>query len=171
MDHLLEFFYPEHDEYLLDIVIHILQAWLVVAPPLKFYTVSTVLFYKYGWANVAVTNCISHFSMFVPTKANVKLANVKTGNSQWIGIILCRFPKFSIIYPVGPAYYCPSHPYYNTQQQQQQQQQQLRGALDMSPVFFRKFHNGVGWDEHRKVWHEICDSNIFSSIFTKDHSR
>ena len=35
----------------------------------------------------------------------------KTGHAQWIGIILCRFPNCSIIYPVGPIYYCPGHPF------------------------------------------------------------
>ena len=82
----------------------------MVAPPTKFYTVSTVLFHKDGGANVAVTNCMSHFSMFVPTKATVKLSNGNTGHAQGIGIILCRFPNCSIIYPVGPVYYCPGHP-------------------------------------------------------------
>ena len=81
-----------------------------VAPPTKVYTVSTVLFYKDEGVNVAVTNCMSHFSMFVPTKATVKLANGNTGHAQGIGVILCRFPNCSIIYPVGPVYYCPGHP-------------------------------------------------------------
>ena len=81
--------------------------YLVVAPPTKFYTVSTVLFHKYGGANVSVKNCMSHFSMFVPTNATVKLANGITGHAQGIGIILCLFPNCSIIYPVGPVYYCP----------------------------------------------------------------
>ena len=31
----------------------------------------------------------------------------KTGHAQGIGIILCRFTNCSIIYPVGPVYYCP----------------------------------------------------------------
>ena len=48
--------------------------------------------------------------MFVPTKSTVKLDNGNTGHAQGIGIILCRFPKFSIIIPVGPVYYCPGHP-------------------------------------------------------------
>ena len=47
--------------------------------------------------------------MYVPTKANVKLANGNTVHAQGIGIILCRFPKCSIIYQVGPVYYCPGH--------------------------------------------------------------
>ena len=67
-DNLLDSFYSKHYEYLLDIDLHMLQDLLVVAPPSKFYTVSTVLFHKYGGANVEVTNCMSHFSMFVPTK-------------------------------------------------------------------------------------------------------
>ena len=48
--------------------------------------------------------------MFVPTKVTVKLANGNTGHAQGIGIILCRFPNCSIIYPVGPVYYFPGHP-------------------------------------------------------------
>ena len=48
--------------------------------------------------------------MFVPTKATVKLANGNTGHAQGIGIVLCRFPNFPIIYTVGPVYYCPGHP-------------------------------------------------------------
>ena len=74
------------------------------------YTVSTVLFHKDGGANVAVTNCMSLFSMFVSTKATVKLANGNTGHAQGIGIILCRFSNCSIIYSAGPVYYCPGHP-------------------------------------------------------------
>ena len=68
-----------------------------------------MLFHKYGGANVAVTNFMPHFSMSVPTKATVKLANGNTGHAQGIGIILCRFPKCYIIYPVGRVYYCPGH--------------------------------------------------------------
>ena len=86
-----------------------LQALLVVTPPSKFYTVSNVLFHKDGGANVAVTNCMSHFYMFVPTKSTVKLANGNTVHAQGIGIILFRFPNCSIIYLVRPVYYCPFH--------------------------------------------------------------
>ena len=88
-----------------------LQAWLVVSPPSNFYTYSTVLFHKNGWANFAVTNCMSHFSMFVPTKSTVKLANINTGHAQGIGIILFHFTNCSIIYPVVPVYYCPCYPF------------------------------------------------------------
>ena len=91
MDHLLELFYLEHDEDLLDVNLQMLQAWLVVAPLSKFYTVSTVLFHKYGGENVAVTNCMSQFSMFVPTKATMKLANGNTVHPQGIGIIYVDF--------------------------------------------------------------------------------
>ena len=86
---------------------------MVVASPSKFYTVFTVLFHKYGVANVAVTNCMSHFSIFVPTKATVKSDNGTTGHAQGIGIILCRFPNCSVVYTVRPFYYCPGHPYNN----------------------------------------------------------
>ena len=91
-DHLLEFFHSEHDDNILNVDLQILQAWLVVAPSSKFYTVSTVLFHKDGEANVAVTDNMSHFSMFFPTKDTVKFANENTGHAQRIGIILCRFP-------------------------------------------------------------------------------
>ena len=70
-----------------------LQAWLVVAPTSIFFTVSTLLFHKDGGANDAVTNFMSHFSMFVPTKATIKLANGNTVNAQGIGIILCCSPN------------------------------------------------------------------------------
>ena len=110
MDHLLEFFHSEHDDNLLDVDLQMIQSWLVVAPPKTFYTVSTVLFHKYGGANAAVTNCMSYFSMFVSTKATVKLANGNTGHAQGIGIILCCLPNCSIMYPVVTVYYCPGHP-------------------------------------------------------------
>ena len=69
-----------------------------------------MLFHKYGGANVTVTDCMSHFSMFGPNKNTVKLANGNTGHAEGIGIILCRFPYCLIIYPVGPVYYFPGHP-------------------------------------------------------------
>ena len=48
--------------------------------------------------------------MFVPTKANVKLANGNMAHSQGIGIILCHYPNCTSIYPVVPVYYFPGHP-------------------------------------------------------------
>ena len=69
-----------------------------------------MLFHKYAGENVAVANCMSHFSMFVPTKSNVKLANVNMGHAQVIGIILCHFTNCPIIYPVVPAYHCTGNP-------------------------------------------------------------
>ena len=53
---------------------------------------------------------MSNVSMFVSTKATVKLANGNTGHAQLIGIILCQFPNCSIIYPVGQVEYFPGHP-------------------------------------------------------------
>ena len=82
----------------------------MVAPSSKLNTVSTVLFHKDVGANAAVTNCMSHFFMFVPTKATVKLTNGSMGHAQGIGIILYSFPNCSIIYTVGPVYYCPGRP-------------------------------------------------------------
>ena len=37
MDHLLELFHSEHDEYILYFDLRMLQAWLVVSPPTKLY--------------------------------------------------------------------------------------------------------------------------------------
>ena len=48
--------------------------------------------------------------MFVPTKGTVKLANGNMVHDQGIGIILCHFPKCSIIYTFVPVYYFPGHP-------------------------------------------------------------
>ena len=48
---------------------------------------------------------MSHFYMFVPNKANVKLANRNMGHAQVIEIILCCFNNFPIIYLMGPVYY------------------------------------------------------------------
>ena len=106
----MEIFHSEHDDDILDVELQMLQALLVVAPLSKIYTVYTALFHKYVGANVAVANCISHFSMFIPTKSTVTLSNGKTVHAQVIGIVLCCFPTFSIIYPVGRVYYCPGNP-------------------------------------------------------------
>ena len=108
--HLLELFHSENDDDILDVDLQVLQDWLVVAPISNMYTVATVLFHKYEVFNVAITNCMSQFSMFVPTKATVKLDNGKTLHAQVIEIILCLFPNCSIIYLVGPVYYFPGHP-------------------------------------------------------------
>ena len=82
----------------------------MVAPPSKVYSVSNVLSHKDGGANASLTNCMSQFSMFVPTKATLKLANGNTGHAQEFGIILCRFTNCPIIYPVEPVYYFLGHP-------------------------------------------------------------
>ena len=47
----------------------------MVSPTSNIFTVSTVLFHKYRGENIGVTNFLSLFSMFIPTKAIVKLAN------------------------------------------------------------------------------------------------
>ena len=47
----------------------------------------------------------------MPTKSNVKLANGKMVHSQEIGVVLCCFGKFPIIYLVGPVYYFPARPF------------------------------------------------------------
>ena len=41
----------------------------------------------------------------------------------------------------------------------------------MYRVSISQFQSGLGWDKHRKVWHEICDCSICSFIFMKKHSR
>ena len=45
------------------------------APHSELFTVSTVLFHKYGRENIGVANCLSRFSMSVPDKVKVKLSN------------------------------------------------------------------------------------------------
>ena len=97
MKKFLELFHSEHDGDLLDVNINMLQSWLLVAPPSEFYKFSTVFFHKYGGTNVVVTNCMSNFSMFFPTKDTVKLANGNTVDAQVIGIVLCHFPYCFII--------------------------------------------------------------------------
>ena len=57
-----------------------LQALLMVSPPSKRYTVSTLLFHIYGGSNVAVKDGKSHFYIFVPIKAAVKLDHGNTGH-------------------------------------------------------------------------------------------
>ena len=44
-------------------------------------------------------------------------------------------------------------------------------SLEMYRVSIIQFHSCLGWDKHRKVWHEICDCNIRSNIFMKHHIR
>ena len=82
----------------------------LVAPSSRFHTVSTVLFHKYGGANYGVANFMSHFSMFFPTKVNVKFSNLNTIHSLVIGVILCSFPTCPIIYPMRLFYYCTGRP-------------------------------------------------------------
>ena len=73
------------------------------------YTLYTVLFHNYGGADVSVTNYMSPFSIFVSTKATVKMANGNTGHAQGIGIILCLFTNCYILYPLGQVYYFLGH--------------------------------------------------------------
>ena len=81
------------------------------SPLVQCFIQSLLFFHKYGWVDVAVTNCMSKFSMFVPTNAIVKLSNGNMVHAQVIAIILCCFPYCSIIYPVGPVYYFRGYPY------------------------------------------------------------
>ena len=87
-----------------------LQALVVVSTSSILFTVYIVLFHNYAGENNAVANCMSHFSMFVPTKSDVKLANGNMGHAQVIRIILCNFTNCPIIYPVVPVFYCPGNP-------------------------------------------------------------
>ena len=110
MDHLLELLHSEYYYDILDVDLQMVQSWLVVTHPSKFYTVSTVLLHIDREANVEVTNCMSHLSIFVPTNNTVKLENGNTGHEQVIWIVLFTFTNCSIIYPVGPVYYYPYNP-------------------------------------------------------------
>ena len=104
MDQLIKFFDLDHDDNILYVDLHMLQAWLLVAPYSKLHTLLTELFHKGVGDNVKITNCMSYFSIFVPTKTNVKLANGNMWHAQVIGIILCYFTNCPIIYIVGPFY-------------------------------------------------------------------
>ena len=53
---------------------------------------------------------MSRFSMFVPTKSDVKLANANMVHAQVIGIVLWNFTNYPIIYPVATVYYFPGNP-------------------------------------------------------------
>ena len=82
----------------------------MVALPSNFYIVYTVLFHTDVVADVAVTNCMSHFSFFFLTKATIKIDNGNTVHSQDIRKFLYSFPNCSIICTGGPVYYFPGHP-------------------------------------------------------------
>ena len=69
-----------------------------------------MLFHKDGRLNILVKNFMSHFYMFVPNNATVKLANGNTGHAQGIEIILFRFPNCLIIHPIETVYYFPGQP-------------------------------------------------------------
>ena len=78
-----------------------LEFWSLL---LQIFIQCPVLSNKIVGANVTVTNCMSRLYMFVPTKATVKLYNRNTGHTQRIGVILCCFPNYSLIYPVVPVF-------------------------------------------------------------------
>ena len=69
-----------------------------------------MLFHTDVVADVAVTNCMSHFSFFFLTKATIKIDNGNTVHSQDIRKFLYSFPNCSIICTGGPVYYFPGHP-------------------------------------------------------------
>ena len=71
--------------------LQILHTWLVFVPASKKITLSTVLFHEYGGENVAVKNYMSHFSMFVPTKATEELANEIILQAQGIEVFNVAF--------------------------------------------------------------------------------
>ena len=78
------------------------ECWLLLIR--NFIQFKLCFYHKYGGENFGFTNFLSHLSMFVPTRSNVKLTDVNTGHSQRIGIILCWFTNCTIIYTVGPFY-------------------------------------------------------------------
>ena len=49
------------------------------------------MFHKDGGSNFGVVNCMYHFSMFIPTKYNVKLANVNMVHDQVIDFFCVAF--------------------------------------------------------------------------------
>ena len=50
----LEILHSEHDDDLLNVDLHMIQAWIVVSTSAIFYKVSIVLFHKYAGENISV---------------------------------------------------------------------------------------------------------------------
>ena len=81
----------------------------MVAPPSKFYTVSNVLFCKYGGANIAVKNWMSNFICLSQTRPLWNWLVEKQDIHKELGF-LCCFPNCFIVYPVVTVYYCLGSP-------------------------------------------------------------
>ena len=65
----------------------------LMCPPYNLIFITNLLSYSINALhdmNISVKNCMSQFSMFLPTKATVKLANWNMGHDQVIGSIFCR---------------------------------------------------------------------------------
>ena len=62
-----------------------------MAPSLKSYTVSTMLFQKYGGENIGVANYLSGFLLLLLDRVNIKLNDGNMGHIQGIGIILSQY--------------------------------------------------------------------------------
>ena len=110
MDHLLFILRSEHSDDILDADLQMRHIWLVFSPYSKFYTVLTICFHKYGRKNVKATNYLSHWSTIVLVRENMKLFGANKIRTKYIGNILCQFPYFLFIYPMGPIYYCQGRP-------------------------------------------------------------
>ena len=50
------------------------------------------------------------FFILVPIHANVKFSKEYMVHAQVIGVVLCIFPTFPIMYYLGRVYYYPGHP-------------------------------------------------------------
>ena len=89
------------------------------------------MLHKYEGTHVSVTKCMSHFSIFLPTKATVKLSNKNKGLSQIIVIIWWDFTKCPIIYPVVLVNHFPYNP---------------SNDISLGPLkYYVGFHKGYIW--------------------------
>ena len=92
--------------------------WMLTSKCFRLYWWSPLLqnFIQYllccfiNTENQMLQSQISCHTFLCFPQPNLKMANGNTKYAQGIGIILCRFPKCSIIYPVGPFYYYSCHP-------------------------------------------------------------
>ena len=73
MDHLLEFLHSENYEDILYVDLQMLQAWLVVAPPSKFYSVEETLQLPHATFKKIFFECALEVELFKGLKRKLSL--------------------------------------------------------------------------------------------------
>ena len=59
MCHILELLHSEHDDYIIDVELQKIQAWLIFSPYSKFIQSKLCFYCKYGGSNVEFANFLS----------------------------------------------------------------------------------------------------------------